>query len=418
MSESKIVTYKIHPGIGIARIGNSPDEFFIGPESFGDISNYSNEFKDKKGRIKRQACRFRIYGYDENGNAIKEITFEDAEIIWKVTLANTKASWYRFQGLNPEGEYRNLDFKENERKKLNITPGERIIVGENQKGENQYKFDNGMFLDTRVPLGELQTDEAGRLLVLGGSGFSSTSKENNPLTHYANNDYWHDDISDGPVTAVIKFKDGTEISAIGSWVIIAPPKYAPEFENITTLYDVAYESAVKQGWFQMSKKPSFTKDIYPILKRVTDMQWVNKGALIGHFQTSAGDFMKIIDKISDPNKSANSLRKAIFDRIRNPNLTGEKAVEQATIDFMPPLCGDSGDAENGVPEKWFKLTETQYHYLKQWSEGEFEADWSGIPKFPQLKDLPVKEQPEMLDKIGLTLSVGGAFIQELKLPGL
>ena len=28
-------TYKIHPAIGIARVGNSPDEFFIGPERIG-----------------------------------------------------------------------------------------------------------------------------------------------------------------------------------------------------------------------------------------------------------------------------------------------------------------------------------------------------------------------------------------------
>jgi hypothetical protein len=92
MSEKSIVNYKIHPGIGIARIGNSPDEFFIGPESLGDISEPSGGFKDKEGRIKRQACRFRIYGYNEQGNAVKEITLEDAEITWKVTLANTKAS--------------------------------------------------------------------------------------------------------------------------------------------------------------------------------------------------------------------------------------------------------------------------------------------------------------------------------------
>ena len=28
----KIKTIKIHPAIGIARVGNSPGEFFIGPE--------------------------------------------------------------------------------------------------------------------------------------------------------------------------------------------------------------------------------------------------------------------------------------------------------------------------------------------------------------------------------------------------
>ena len=29
------VTYRIHPGIGVARVGDSPDDFFIGPEAPG-----------------------------------------------------------------------------------------------------------------------------------------------------------------------------------------------------------------------------------------------------------------------------------------------------------------------------------------------------------------------------------------------
>ncbi|MCY9061423.1 LodA/GoxA family CTQ-dependent oxidase [Bacillus inaquosorum] len=409
MSEPRIVSYKIHPGIGIARIGNSPDEFFLGPESLGGISEPDGGFKDKEGRIKRQACRFRVYGYDDKGNAIKEITLEDAEITWKVTLANTKASWRRFRGLNPEAEWRNSEFEGEARKQLDITPGERTISGKNQVGGPCYKFDDGTFLGVRVALGELRTDEVGRLLVLGGHGFSGTTKENNPLLNYANNDYWHDDVSDGPITASIKFKDGTEIQPLGSWLLVAPPKYAPNFENLISLYDVAYESAVKKGWLTVSEKPSFTKDIYPILKRIVDMQWLNKGALNGHFLNAKGNFLNIVETLANPTQETTHVRKEIFNRVRNPHLTGEEAVEQATLSFMPPLSGDSGDAEKGVPERWLKLTKIQYRYLEQWSLGEFEADWNGTPVQPKLIDLPVSAQPEMLDKTGLTLSVGGAF---------
>ena len=76
-------TYRIHPGIGIARLGNSPDVFCISPEQPAalpiDCDAHGNPslspdgmtelpiktFKDEEGRIKRQAARFQIWAYDE-----------------------------------------------------------------------------------------------------------------------------------------------------------------------------------------------------------------------------------------------------------------------------------------------------------------------------------------------------------------
>ena len=53
-------------------------------------------------------------------------------------------------------------------------------------------------------LGEMMTDDAGRLLVLGGHGRSG-SRDDRPgraaYRDYANNDGWYDDTSDGPVMA-------------------------------------------------------------------------------------------------------------------------------------------------------------------------------------------------------------------------
>src|ERR1051325_4316727 len=51
----------IHPAIGIARVGNSPDEWFLGPEVPGPHPIPRGGFKDSAGRIKRQAARFRLY---------------------------------------------------------------------------------------------------------------------------------------------------------------------------------------------------------------------------------------------------------------------------------------------------------------------------------------------------------------------
>src|SRR3954452_16204206 len=70
----------IHPAIGIARVGNSPDEWFIGPEAPGPHPVPAGGFKDAAGRIKRQAARFRLYGLDRDGHVEAEVTATDAEI--------------------------------------------------------------------------------------------------------------------------------------------------------------------------------------------------------------------------------------------------------------------------------------------------------------------------------------------------
>ena len=61
--------YRIHPAIGVARLGDSPDDFYIGPEAPGvpptfikpnDPSGTVGLRRDSKNRIKRQGARFRI----------------------------------------------------------------------------------------------------------------------------------------------------------------------------------------------------------------------------------------------------------------------------------------------------------------------------------------------------------------------
>ena len=89
--ESRIKYCKIYPGIGIARLGNSPDDYFIGTEVSGSPPTpEDNLFKDVQGRVKRQGARFHIYAYDSNDKVLKELTADDCSITWKVHLANKK----------------------------------------------------------------------------------------------------------------------------------------------------------------------------------------------------------------------------------------------------------------------------------------------------------------------------------------
>ena len=50
-----IKTVKIHPAIGIARMGNSRTDFFIGPEIPGDHTMPTGGYKDASCRVKRHA---------------------------------------------------------------------------------------------------------------------------------------------------------------------------------------------------------------------------------------------------------------------------------------------------------------------------------------------------------------------------
>ena len=71
--------YKIHPAIGIARLGNPETSFFVGPETPGDpgieIAPDSTEgpitrYKETD-QIRRQAARFRVYEYEASASGVR-----------------------------------------------------------------------------------------------------------------------------------------------------------------------------------------------------------------------------------------------------------------------------------------------------------------------------------------------------------
>ena len=66
--------FKVHPAIGIARLGNSPTDFFIGPETIDEPLPPPGGHKDAECRIKRQAARFRVFKYNDAGKVVGELT--------------------------------------------------------------------------------------------------------------------------------------------------------------------------------------------------------------------------------------------------------------------------------------------------------------------------------------------------------
>ncbi len=129
-------SYRIHPAIGIARVGNS-EEFYIGPETAAGLplpgqpgnpargglpinpdtnaTITSKDLRDASGAFKRQAARFRIFQYTDQNLGVyptgqgTEICIGStvngrrvADIVWTVHVANKKANTYVLVENSPE----------------------------------------------------------------------------------------------------------------------------------------------------------------------------------------------------------------------------------------------------------------------------------------------------------------------------
>lgn len=362
--------YKIHPAIGIARLGNSPD-FFIGPELIGEELNPTGGFKDNQCRVKRQAARFRIFAHHDD-NTVSEITGAVADITWTVHIVNSKAA--HPDRMNTESAA-----------DLTIDPGSGTTNGPNQTKA----FDSGTISFsgapvTTVPLGEMLTDTDNHLLVLGGSGISASPRGDALSGYFWSTAGWYDDASDGPVTATIKlYEDGSTPSVVPAWVLVAPPKFAPHQQSVITLYDRITEAMVEGGFLTAPTATSYTNDIYPILQRARDTQWVEV-TMGAHTWT-------------DP-VLTQTTKTAIFNKLKTPNPPGGGGD-------MPDLNNSGSDDD--------RLTSVQYQHMSNWVNNvNFTNDWSGVPA-PQ-----TSITPEGLDRAALENCVGGAFYPGIETGGL
>jgi len=412
MNLDSIVEARIHPAIGVARIGNS-DEYFIGPEIPYPTPPPAGGYRDQNGRLKRQAALFRVYGYDADGKVVAELTAENAEIAWTVHVANKKGAWYDFdaaldlpEAATLQSARRNAMFQGLEREKLVIDPGSRSISG---RGQKSLPFDTGTFLGHEVYLGELRTDAEGRLIFVGGRGQSGSPLPGYTLTTFANNGGWHDDTSDGPVSASVKI-GSRDVTTDPAWVVTTPPNYSPDLVTPQTMYDVIYD-ALSGSLLTPPPKPSFSKNILPLLSQFCQAQWVNHGFAVQFGWRAPNEFLrpdflaKLASAPGDTDPFA-ELRKQVFYAFRNPGSTTFEPLA------WPPIYGDAfGSYDNPpVPNDGFAVTNTLFGYLQQWMEGDFIADYDPNAKPPQsIANVPLAEQPETIDLAALHFCMGGPF---------
>jgi hypothetical protein len=408
-----IVYAKIHPSIGIARVGNSrqPDGFYIGPQVVDPAPLPAQSYRDGTGALKREVAQFRIYGYNGAGRVVRELCMDaDTEIRWTVELANHKAAWYNFElaldipeaATAPASTLRNASV--NARSSLAITPGPRSIDAPGAQGD-AYHFTGGSCFGIPVPLGELRTDESGRLLVFGGHG-KSASQDGKPPTTFANNDGWYDDTSDGPVCARLLLH-GRPIEVVPAWVVVAPPNYGPQQKSVRTMYALMTDLAIQAGQLPVPTRPSFQRDLLPIFKAMCDLQWMNAGFAAGFGYGMPQYFLDpaYLAKLSEPGTTYAELRRTVANAFRNPS------EADASQKPWPWIYGDAMDVPMPpIPRAMNSLTPTQLALLQYWADGQFVADYDPQAPSPQLiEQVRLAEQPAMLDRAALEFCLADAF---------
>lgn len=404
---------KIHPSIGISRIGNSrkKDGYYIGPQVVDPLPKPPGFYRDATGALKREVAEFRIYGYDAFGRVVRELFMDETTSIeWTVELANHKAAWYNFElaldiqeaaTATPTAR-RNADIKD--RSKLSITPGARSIGTPATQGSD-YHFSGGKFIDIEVLLGELRTDDVGRLLVFGGYGKSASVNGKAPTT-FANNDGWYDDTSDGPVTAKV-ILEGRVLDVAPAWIVVAPPNYGPQQKSVRTMYALMTDVAINAGRLSAPTKPSFQKDILPILKALCDLQWMNAGFASEFGYGAPHHFLNpdYLRRLAMPGDTYANLRRTVATAFRDPN-DGDISMKP-----WPWLYGDAMDVPMpSVKNAMTAITNTQLALLEYWVKGQFEADYDPAQKpLNSIEDVPLSDQPAILDRASLEFCLADAF---------
>jgi hypothetical protein len=284
-----------------------------------------------------------------------------------------------------------------------IAPPQSVTVG---LAEQAREMIAGRFMHQGDPvyLGKMWCEGDGRLLVTGGRGKSASCDGTVAIT-FANNDGWHDDTSDGPVTATVSY-GGADLLVTPSWVIVAPPDYGPQCQSVRTMWDLMRDVAIQAGTLPKPARPSFTNDIYPVFERMTRLQWVNAGFAAGFGWSAPNDFSRTewIARLNDGSPANQEQRRVLKNSFRHTDVDSWSPLP------WPWLYGDAMNIPTPeTPRAFSALSQTQLGMLDQWVSGDFEADWGTVPVYTDLDQVPLAEQGDMLTKAALDYCLADAF---------
>ncbi|MER8408163.1 LodA/GoxA family CTQ-dependent oxidase [Mesorhizobium sp. M1307] len=379
--------YKIHPGMGIMRVGPSKLGFFLAAETGAsqaiDIDTGGSDvpftgYKDAAMMMRRQGARFRVYEYDRNDATgalswVREVTADDATIEWSVKLTASKAAGKLMGGTTgPDGNDTIVPGQSDRNDppagftRADLAASVDLSVTGRNAGPAPGAEPVARIVGRDLFIGEARTDAAGRLIVLAGRGVANSWET--PLRrteNFLNNPTWYDDVADGSVDAIVTLPGASPVSTIGAWVFAAPPDFAPDIYPLTTLLDIA-EQAVN---VPLPNPLTYPQDIEPLLKRAGNLYFVSK-------RNGWGIVKKLLETSTDLGKN---------DAGAKPQRSQLRDAVIASVSQMS-RCS---------------LTTRQQAILRSWVDGAFDehADAGRSPS-----------PAEDLDRTSLEHCVGGGFL--------
>src|SRR6476660_527525 len=120
------------------------------------------------------------------------------------------------------------------------------------------------------------------------------------------------------------------------------------------MYDLLYDVYVRAGQLPFPKQVSFKEHVFPLLRRLAELQWVNKGFATKfgfggreHFLDSG-----YLKRLASPVPQFEELRQQIWNAFRSWARDGESPVP------WPAIYGDSMSIPPISPRQHMTLTET------------------------------------------------------------
>ncbi|MEM7038900.1 MAG: LodA/GoxA family CTQ-dependent oxidase, partial [Bacteroidota bacterium] len=357
---------------------------------------------------------------------VGEITQSDhVEIEWAVHVANSKPEWFEFlaamdipQMKGKQLYKRNPEIrKKADRKKLIIDAGLQILNARKKPSE-PIKL-GGKFKDTPVELGQMTASEEGHLIFIPGEGISGSPGGQPPFTMerpnaFSNATDWYDDICDGPVFAKVKLKGEKVIEADSAWVISTPPNYAPDVISWRTMDDMMRQVFRDKKWLpDVPETVSFQEDVLPILARLNGLQWVNKsiGTIFGAGAPFDMSDQSLLQQLSFKPKSSEE-KADLYQELRRRIYHSFRPFNSVSMDLgaWVQLYGDAFGEANVAPNVYFNLPEEFDVVLAKWVAGDFKNDYTPDPSnYDYFSQVPLAEQPEMLDRSAMHFCLADAF---------
>ena len=206
--------------------------------------------------------------------------------------------------------------------------------------------------------------------------------------------------------------DGQSIPVDPAWVLTAPPNYAPGVLGLRTLYDLLQDVCLPRA--AAARTPSFRDDVYPILQRLSGLQWVNQGFSVQFGPGAPYDFEDpaFVGRLArDPSTGGvdlyAELRRQVLNSFRPPQpLDGNQLP-------WPWIYGDAMDVPGGPDSPQQNAVHLAQRSTACWRRGRRAPSWrTGTRRRPSratLAEVPVAEQPAMLDRAALDHCLADAF---------